>query len=173
MNIIYGSLPVETKSIRIDHQSYPKAFKRPDLLVYLPQFHFIPGSLTLKRLFPDFGLDFGDFEKRFPEFSRLYRSRIRQLSGGQRRLTEVYLIARSPSRFAMLDEPFSHLMPLHVDTMIEILAEEKKHKGILITDHLYRPIVSCADRLYVLSNGKTRLAKKMDDLAELGYLPVD
>jgi ABC-type lipopolysaccharide export system ATPase subunit len=70
----------------------------------------------------------------------------------------------------MLDEPFSHLMPIHIETMIEILVEEKQHKGILITDHLYEPIVNCADRLYALSNGKTHLVKKMEDLERLGYI---
>jgi ABC-type multidrug transport system ATPase subunit len=172
MNIIYGSLQAESKSIRFDNQSFPQAFKRPELLMYLPQFNFIPGSLNLKRLFLDFHLSFGDFEKWFPEFSGKYRSLLKDLSGGQRRLTEVYLVARSSSRFAMLDEPFSHLMPIHIETMTEILAEEKQHKGILVTDHLYQPIVNCADRIYVLTNGKTHLARKMEDLDSLGYIKL-
>ena len=49
MKIIYGSLPCE-KSVRFDHISIVESFKRPDLLVYLPQFNFIPKSLSLRRV---------------------------------------------------------------------------------------------------------------------------
>src|SRR5260221_13491758 len=63
MKIIYGSLKVE-KSIRIDKQSKNEAFKQPGLLVYLPQFNFIPSSLSLKRIFKDFEIDYAPFEKR-------------------------------------------------------------------------------------------------------------
>ena len=56
MKIIYGTLSAE-KSIRFDAITQHSAFKRPDLLLYLPQFNFIPKNLTLKRIFYDFELD--------------------------------------------------------------------------------------------------------------------
>ncbi len=62
LNIIYGSLKAQSRSIRFDDQSIFEAFKRPDLLTYLPQFNFIPASLSLKRVFNDFNLSFSDFE---------------------------------------------------------------------------------------------------------------
>src|SRR3977135_3463526 len=65
MKIIYGSLNCE-KSIRFDNFPQVEAFKRPDLLLYLPQFNFIPGGLTIKRIFKDFELDFSQFETVFP-----------------------------------------------------------------------------------------------------------
>lgn len=169
MRIIYGDLEVTNRSVRFDHVPVPEAYKRPDLLLYLPQFNFIPGSLTLKRVFSDFNLDFGDLELRFPEFRPRYRSRVRHLSGGEKRLIHIYIIARSASRFAMLDEPFSHLMPLQVEKVKELLLEEKNNKGLLITDHLYRDIIGLSDHLYVLTNGKTHLTKKTEDIERLGY----
>jgi lipopolysaccharide export system ATP-binding protein len=169
MRIIYGDLDVASRSVRFDNIPVPEAFKRPDLLLYLPQFHFIPGSLTLKRVLSDFNLDFGELEKRFPEFRSRYRSGIRHLSGGERRLIHIYIITRSTSRFAMLDEPFSHLMPLQVEKVKEMLLEEKVNKGLLITDHLYRDIIDLSDRLYVLANAKTHLTKKIEDIETLGY----
>lgn len=45
MNIIYGSLACE-KSVRFDKKSQRNAYKRPDLLLYLPQFNFIPRQLS-------------------------------------------------------------------------------------------------------------------------------
>ena len=83
MNVVYGNLNPISKSIRFDDITIFQAFKRPDLLTYLPQFNFIPSHLTLKRIFSDFDLEFSDFEIKFPEFSTKYKSSIKTLSGGQ------------------------------------------------------------------------------------------
>ena len=50
MNIVYGSLNSESKSVRFDNISVFQAFKRPDLLTYLPQFNFIPSWITSKNI---------------------------------------------------------------------------------------------------------------------------
>ena len=70
----------------------------------------------------------------------------------------------------MLDEPFSHVMPVHVEAIKRLIVREKSNKGILITDHLYEHIMDICDELYVLSNAKTYLTKSSDDLETLGYL---
>ena len=168
MNIIYGTLECE-KSVRIDKVTQRQAFKRPDLLLYLPQFNFIPKSLSLKRVFQDFGLDFLLFAEKFPEFSSTYKSSIGSLSGGGHRLVELYVILRSRSLFAMLDEPFTHLSPLQIEKVKELLLEEKENKGLLITDHMYRQVLDMCDNLYLLSNGKMHLAKSFADIETLGY----
>ena len=62
MKIIYGSMESES-SIRCDGAIYKKAFRQRGLLTYLPQFNFIPGSLTPKRIFQDFELEFSLFDK--------------------------------------------------------------------------------------------------------------
>jgi len=54
MNIIFGSLIPNSKSVRVNGLAVPKAYTIPGLLAYLPQFNFIPGSLALKRVFADF-----------------------------------------------------------------------------------------------------------------------
>ncbi len=152
LRIIYGSLPCE-KSVRFDHISIRESFRRPDLLVYLPQFNFIPKSLSLGRVFQDYGLNYSEFQNRFPEFTDNNRSSISSLSGGECRLIEIYIILKSPSQFAILDEPFTHLSPLQIEKVKELLTEEKANKGLLITDHMYRHIIDLYDTLYVLSNG--------------------
>jgi ABC-type lipopolysaccharide export system ATPase subunit len=168
MKIMYGSMNCE-KSVRIDNFSVPAAFKRPDLLTYLPQFNFIPGSLSLRRIFKDFELDFLQFTQLFPEFSTAYTSSISHLSGGGRRLVELYAIVKSPAQFTMLDEPFSHISPVQIEKVKVLLQEEKEAKGFLITDHLYQHITDISDTLYVLANGKTHLTKCLEDIELLGY----
>ena len=169
MNIVYGNLKPINKSIRFDSITINEAFRRPDLLTYLPQFSFIPSHLTVKRIFSDFDLDFCDFEKIFPEFSTKWSYPIRTLSAGQRRLIEVYVIIKSNSQFSMLDEPFSHLMPLQIEKIYELLENEKSNKGFLITDHMFRYVTEVSQNLYVLVDGKTHLTNDITDIEKLGY----
>lgn len=168
MNIIYGSLACE-KSVRFDKKSQRNAYKRPDLLLYLPQFNFIPRQLSLKRIFMDFEIEYSVFTQQFPEFSSKYTTTIGSLSGGEYRLVELYVILKARSQFAMLDEPFTHLNPIQTERVKELLQEEKKHKGLLITDHMYQHIIDVSDNLYVLVNGKTHLTKSIDEVERLGY----
>ena len=111
MKIIYGSLSCE-KSVRFDDTMQYQAFKQPALIRYLPQFNFIPRGLSLQRIWKDFELDYSLFEKQFPEFKTRYTSSIKNLSGGEQRLVELYTIVKSASQFVLLDEPFTHLNPL-------------------------------------------------------------
>jgi ABC-type multidrug transport system ATPase subunit len=168
MQIIYGTLKCE-KSVRIDNVSQNKAFRLPELLLYLPQFNFIPKSLSLKRIFRDFELDYSVFQIRFPEFKKRDQGHIKQFSGGEQRLIGLYLIVKSKTLFAMLDEPFTHLNPTQIEKVKDLLMEEKENKGILITDHMYKNVTDITDSLYILSNGKTHLSKNPDDLETFGY----
>lgn len=170
MNIIYGELKTTNKSIRLDGAAVFDAYKNPESLRYLPQFNFIPKYLKTKRIFKDFNLDFSKFINYFPEFEKYYNSKVKTLSGGEIRILEIYSILASKTRFCMLDEPFSQVMPVHVDTIKKVISEEKKNKGIIITDHLYEHIIDICDDIYVILNGKTYLTKDRNDLMKLGYI---
>jgi lipopolysaccharide export system ATP-binding protein len=169
LNIIYGNLNPQSRSVRFDGVHTINAFKRIDFLSYLPQFSFIPQSLTIKDVFKDFETDFALFASYFIDFEDLYKASFSNLSGGQKRLIEVYCLIKTKSLFSMLDEPFSHIMPVHVETIKEILSLEKQHKGFIITDHLFRHITEISDSLYVLKDCKTYLTKSLEDIEELGY----
>lgn len=169
MQIIYGSLPLELKSVRFDGQYVSQPYKRSDILAYMPQFNFIPGALTIYRVFEDFKYEFSEFQRIFPTFDNSIQTRIRDLSGGQRRLIELYIIIRSKAKFAMLDEPFSHISPVQIDQIKELMADEKKNKGFLITDHMYQHITDISDNIYVLVNGKVNLTHSVKDIEDLGY----
>jgi ABC-type lipopolysaccharide export system ATPase subunit len=168
MNIIYGTLASD-KSIRFDHISIAQSFNRTDLLSYLPQFSFLPKSLKLHRIFYDFSLDYSEFQKIFPEFISRDKTSVNCLSRGERRLIELYIILKSASKFAMLDEPFTYLNPLQIEKVKNLLKAEKINKGIFITDHMYRHILEISDCVYVLTSGQTYLAKSFKDIEILGY----
>lgn len=167
--IVYGVLSAQERSIRFDKRPVSTPCDRPDLIRYLPQFDFIPRRLSVARAFDDFEIDFHPFEKRFPEFSSRYKSKIADLSGGESRFIHTYLILRSATQFVILDEPFTHLMPLQIEKIIELIQEEKTNKGLLITDHLYGHVLNLSDDLYLLSDGKTHRVNEAKDLDRLGY----
>ena len=170
MNIIYGELKTTDKSIRLDGKAIFDGYRNPEIFRYLPQFNFIPGNLKIKRIFNDFNLNFTEFIGYFPEFEKYYRLPVKRLSGGERRILEIYSILASKTKFCMLDEPFSQVMPVHVDTIKTLINEEKKKKGIIVTDHLYEHIMDICDEIYVIANGKTYLTKNKNDLNQLGYI---
>ena len=87
-------------------------------------------------------------------------------------MVELYIIARSRTYFAMLDEPFTHLSPIQIEKAKELLLEEKNNKGLLITDHMYRQVFDICDDVYVLSNGKTHLTSSLADVESLGYVKL-
>ncbi|WP_295937626.1 ATP-binding cassette domain-containing protein [uncultured Alistipes sp.] len=168
MKILCGSLRATFRSMRIDGVWHDRF--SADQVRYLPQQGFLPGWLTVERVMSDFGMAWDDLLSWFPLFGQLRKSKVYQLSGGERRLLECYLILRSPTQFVMLDEPFSQVAPLHVLTLKELILQEKSSKGILLTDHMYRHVTDIADRLYIMANGQTYLTRSDEDLSYYGYL---
>ena len=170
MNVILGTLNSSVNSVRFDSNVIRDVNKRPGLLLYLPQFNFIPKSLKVKQVLADFQLPFAEFVNVFPEFGEKLDLHVAHLSGGQWRTLEIYIIVKKPSQFAMLDEPFTHLNPIQIDKIKEFLQEEKANKGLLITDHMYQHLLDISDTVYLLKDGRTHLTKTVQDLDGLGYI---
>ena len=93
-----------------------------------------------------------------------------QLSGGERRRTEIARAVAINPAFILLDEPFSQIDPLHVATLQTLIRQEKATKGILLTDHMYRHVTGIADRLYVMADGQAYPCENDEDLVRRGYL---
>ncbi|HET55673.1 MAG TPA: LPS export ABC transporter ATP-binding protein [Ignavibacteria bacterium] len=90
-----------------------------------------------------------------------------QLSGGERRRTEIARALATKPRFILLDEPFAGVDPIAVEDIMTIV-HNLKHKniGILITDHNVHETLSIVDRAYILINGKIFKEGSAQDLAE-------
>jgi len=172
MNIIYGKLKPTSKSVRLNNKYNPENHFQKDVLTYLPQFSFIPKSLSIERIFNDYNIDLNEFTEYFPEFEKYYKTKIKNLSGGEQRIIEIYVILVSDTKFCMLDEPFSQIMPIHIDTIKEIIIKEKEKKGIIITDHLFEHIIDICDNIYIINNGSTVLINDINDIKEYGYAKI-
>lgn len=90
-----------------------------------------------------------------------------QLSGGERRRTEIARALATNPKFILLDEPFAGVDPIAVEDIMNIVAN-LKHKGIgiLITDHNVHETLSIVDRAYILINGKIFKEGTAHELAE-------
>ncbi|MBI9072495.1 MAG: LPS export ABC transporter ATP-binding protein [Melioribacteraceae bacterium] len=90
-----------------------------------------------------------------------------QLSGGERRRTEIARALASKPKFILLDEPFAGVDPIAVEDIMGIVAN-LKHKGIgiLITDHNVHETLSIVDKGYILINGQIFKSGSANELAE-------
>lgn len=89
-----------------------------------------------------------------------------QLSGGERRRTEIARAVAINPKFILLDEPFAGVDPIAVDDIQSIVATLKnKNIGVIITDHNVHETLSITDRTYLLFEGKILKAGTAEDLA--------
>jgi lipopolysaccharide export system ATP-binding protein len=90
-----------------------------------------------------------------------------QLSGGERRRTEIARALALKPRFILLDEPFAGIDPIAVEDIQNIVSHLKnKNIGILITDHNVHETLSITDRAYLLFEGKILMSGTASQLAE-------
>ena len=89
-----------------------------------------------------------------------------QLSGGERRRTEIARAVAINPKFILLDEPFAGVDPIAVEDIQSIVATLKdKNIGVVITDHNVHETLSITDRTYLLFEGKILKAGSAEDLA--------
>jgi lipopolysaccharide export system ATP-binding protein len=97
---------------------------------------------------------------------KIRRSLGIQLSGGERRRTEIARALAIDPKFILLDEPFAGVDPIAVEDIQEIVSKlKKKNIGILITDHNVHETLSITDRAYLLFEGEILKAGTSDELA--------
>ena len=90
-----------------------------------------------------------------------------QLSGGERRRTEIARCLAINPAFILLDEPFAGVDPIAVEDIQQIVFKLKdKNIGILITDHNVHETLTITDRSYLLFEGSILMAGTSKELAE-------
>ena len=90
-----------------------------------------------------------------------------QLSGGERRRTEIARCLAIDPKFIMLDEPFAGVDPIAVEDIQHIVWQLKyRNIGILITDHNVQETLTITDRSYLLFEGRILFQGKPEELAE-------
>ena len=132
---------------------------------YLPQEASIFRKLTVEEnllaIMEVIGIKRADRKKRAQELmeelgiSHLAKNKGYNLSGGERRRTEIARTLVTNPKFILLDEPFAGVDPIAVQDIQNIVKNLKiKNIGVLITDHNVRETLSITDHAYLLFEGK-------------------
>ena len=119
------------------------------------------------------GLKRAEREEKLESLKREFRlNKVRknkgdQLSGGERRRTEIARCLAIDPKFIMLDEPFAGVDPIAVEDIQHIVWQLKyRNIGILITDHNVQETLSITDRAYLLFEGRILFRGTPEQLAE-------
>lgn len=97
---------------------------------------------------------------------KVRRNKGDQLSGGERRRTEIARCLAINPKFIMLDEPFAGVDPIAVEDIQHIVWRLKyRNIGILITDHNVQETLSITDRAYLLFEGRILFHGTPEELA--------
>ena len=108
----------------------------------------------LESLLDEFGLQ------------KVRKSKGIQLSGGERRRTEIARALAIDPNFILLDEPFAGVDPIAVEDIQRIIFKLKtKNSGVLITDHNVHETLSITDRAYLLFDGQVLMSGSPEVLA--------
>ena len=97
---------------------------------------------------------------------KVRRNKGDQLSGGERRRTEIARCLAIDPKFIMLDEPFAGVDPIAVEDIQHIVWQLKyRNIGILITDHNVQETLTITDRAYLLFEGRILFKGNPEELA--------
>ncbi len=108
----------------------------------------------LESLLDEFGLQ------------KVRKSKGIQLSGGERRRTEIARALAIDPNFILLDEPFAGVDPIAVEDIQRIIFKlKRKNIGVLITDHNVHETLSITDRAYLLFDGQVLMSGSPEVLA--------
>ncbi len=111
-------------------------------------------QMRVESLLDEFGLQ------------NIRKSKGIQLSGGERRRTEIARALAMDPKFFLLDEPFAGVDPIAVEDIQNIVSHLKdKNIGILITDHNVHETLSITDRAYLLFEGSILKSGTAEELA--------
>lgn len=134
-------------------------------LSYLPQEASIFRKLTVREnllaIMEALGFARADRKRRADELmeelriTHIANSMGYNLSGGERRRTEIARSLVNNPKFILLDEPFAGVDPIAVQDIQSIVTKLKaKNIGILITDHNVHETLSITDHAYLLFEGR-------------------
>ena len=166
----------EEKGETVEITSFP-VYKRAQMKVgYLAQEASVFRHLSVEDNIRSV-LEMTDYDKEYQnervetlieEFrlQKVRKSKGIQLSGGERRRTEIARAVAINPRFILLDEPFAGVDPIAVEDIQSIVKTLKdKNIGVIITDHNVHETLNITDRTYLLFEGKILKAGSAEDLA--------
>lgn len=165
-NIILGSLKPQNASVRFNGKYHDQSFGNK-IIKYLPQTFIFPSDMKIKTAIKFYESDYEKVETELRHIKIDINSKFSSLSGGERRIAEIYIYLNCKSPFVILDEPFTYLSPIQINELKGLIKKRSNDKGIIISDHQYKHIIDISDKIYFLNSGKLRQIDNKDPFEEL------
>lgn len=173
LKIIFGTLIANHKFVRIDDRQIKSLNDCHKLIQYLPQNPFLPTHVSIKKAISIFcGQEQAALLYEMDQIKPFLHQKSNELSGGECRLIELFMMLYGKAKYVLLDEPFNGLAPLHIDIIKEQIQERCKEKGFIITDHDYANVLDISTAIVLLKDGETKTIKNRQELIDFGYLPA-
>jgi len=170
LEIIFGSKKADSKFIKIDDKIIKKISGH--LIKYLPQNSFLPNHLKVSKIISAFtDNENTEIIKENTFIKPMLSKKCNELSGGEKRLLEIHLITCSNAKFVLIDEPFNGIAPIHKESIKDLMKEQSKNKGLIVTDHDYNNILDVANKVILLHDGGMKEITEKEDLKFWGYIP--
>lgn len=172
LKIIFGAQKANRRFVKIDDEVLKTLKANKSRIAYLPQDNFLPNHIKIRTLI---SLFCKKAERQKISSHKLVEpmlhKKVKQLSGGERRLLELFLILHTEAQFVLIDEPFNGIAPVYKDEIKDLIKTQTKTKGFIITDHDYRNVIDLATSIVLLKDGNTKPIKNSEELEQFGYLP--
>ena len=157
LKIIFGALKADHKFVKVDDKYISSLYDSRNLIQYLPQDSFLPTHIPIKKIISIFcereqAAQLFEMELIKP----FLRQRNNDLSGGEKRLIEIFILLYSKAKYVFLDEPFNGLAPLHIEIIKDKIRELAPEKGFVISDHDYNNDLDISTSIILLHDGETK-----------------
>jgi ABC-type multidrug transport system ATPase subunit len=171
LKIIFGTIKAQHSYIRL-HGKLNKRTYLTGKVGYLPQDSFLPTSGKVSYLIQLLVHNTAAKQVILDDvrIQTFLDKKVYQLSGGELRFLEIYLLISQPTDFLLLDEPFSGLEPIYKQFISDLIIRYKDRKGFVISDHNYRDVLQISTQIVLLQHGGCRPIHDKKEL-EFFYVP--
>lgn len=167
LKILFGVEKADFSFFKFEEKVLKTPYKHKNTISYLPQDGYLIKTLTVKKTISIYLSK----DVKLPNIIKdFYTKKIENLSYGNRRFLEVFILLNLEHKFVLLDEPFSGMSPLYTNLISDYIKENKKNKGIVIVDHNYETALQISQRSYILFKGVLKEVKNSEDLITYNYL---
>ena len=167
LKILFGVEKADFSFLKFNNKVLKQPYKYKDVISYLPQDGYLLKSLTIKKTVSLYLSKQVFLPETIKEF---YNKKVEDLSYGNRRFLEVFILLNLEHKYVLLDEPFSGMSPIYTKLISNFILENKKDKGIVIVDHNYENTLQISDKNYILFKGVLKEIKNEEELVTYGYI---
>jgi ABC-type multidrug transport system ATPase subunit len=174
LKVMFGTAKADSINMYYDGRPVlPKDVIPNSYIGYLPQDPFLPKGLKVRDIIPMYFNKSHLQDKVFyaPGIHRITNTKAGNLSLGELRYFELLLVGNLDHPFLMLDEPFSMVEPLYKEHIKEFLNVLTATKGIIITDHYDKDVLSISTSNILIKDGNAISIDNEGELIQKGYLP--